>query len=245
MDSNKDFNNKTVIVTGAGKGIGRSVALMLASRGASIIAVSRTREDLLSLEEEIDARIITADLGNLDEIRQVAKQAVPADYLVNCAGTTALDKFIDLPAETFDHIMAVNTRSALIMSQEYARERIANSLPGAIVNVSSISSSVGFAEHTAYCASKGAMDAMTRVMANELGAHQIRVNAVNPIVTMTPMAVKAWSDPEKSKPLLNRIPINRFIEPNEVAEAICFLLSERSSGINGTTLLIDGGFSIC
>ncbi|UXM94907.1 SDR family oxidoreductase [Bartonella sp. HY329] len=242
MEQNNDFLNQTVIVTGAGKGIGRAVALMLASRGASIIAVSRTQEDLISLEKEIGARIIAADLGNLQETQWAAQQAVPADYLVNCAGTTALDKFIDLSADTFDHIMAVNTRSALIMSQAYARDRISQGKAGAIVNVSSISSKIGFAEHTAYCASKGALDAMTKVMGNELGSHDIRVNTVNPIVTLTPMAVKAWSDPKKAAPILNRIPINRFIEPNEVAEAICFLLGNRASGINGTSLFIDGGF---
>lgn len=244
MQHNQDFAGKTVTVTGATKGIGRAIADMLAARGAKIVAVGRTQSELDELAASIDARVIAADLGSVEEARAAALSAASSDLLVNCAGTTALDRFIDLPAETFDHIMAVNTRSALIMAQEYARDRIARGLGGSIVNVSSISSTVGFAEHTAYCASKGAMDAMTRVMANELGASGIRVNAVNPVVTLTAMALKAWSDPAKADPVLSRIPIGRFIQPDEVSEAVAFLLSERSAGISGVCMLIDGGFSI-
>jgi L-xylulose reductase len=244
MTIDQDFNGKQVIVTGAAKGIGRAVAELLASRGAHIVGVGRSQADLDRLRETTGASIITADLGNAVEAREAAIRAASADLLVNCAGTTALDRFIDLPIETFDHIMSVNTRAALIMAQEYARDRIARGLAGSIVNVSSISSTVGFAEHCAYCASKGALDAMTRVMANELGPSGIRVNAINPIVTMTAMAAKAWSDPAKAEPVLGRIPIGRFIEPGEVAETIAFLLSERSAGVNGVCLLVDGGFSI-
>src|SRR5712671_4321556 len=95
---------------------------------------------------------------------------------------------------------------------------------GAIVNVSSLASNHGLPDHTAYTASKGALDAITRVWAVELGKHGIRVNAINPTVTLTPMAVKAWSDPAKAASMLNRIPMGRFVEPVEVAEAIAYLL---------------------
>jgi len=95
----------------------------------------------------------------------------------------------------------------------------------------------------AYCASKAALDAITQVMALELGPHRIRVNSVNPIVTLTPMADKAWSDPAKSAPMLARIPLGRFAQPGEVAAAIAFLLSDDAAMIHGTTLTVDGGFS--
>jgi L-xylulose reductase len=138
--------------------------------------------------------------------------------------------------------MAVNVRAALIVGQECARSMIARGVGGSILNVSSVSSETGFRDHTSYCASKGALDAMTRVMATELGPHGIRVNSVNPVVTLTPMAVKAWSDPRKSEPMLSRIPLGRFVQPSEVAEVICFLLSDASSMVNGASLLVDGGF---
>lgn len=244
MTSSSDFVGKTIVVTGAGKGIGRAAAELLAARGARIVAVSRSQADLDELQSSIGARTIAADLGDVEQARAAAREAADADLLVNCAGTTALDRFVDLPVETFDRIMAVNTRSALIMAQEYVRNRIARGLGGAIVNVSSISSTVGFSEHAAYCASKGAMDAMTRVMANELAPAGIRVNAVNPVVTLTDMAIKAWSDPAKADPMLSRIPIGRFLQPGDVGEAIAFLLSERAAGINGICMLVDGGFSV-
>jgi NAD(P)-dependent dehydrogenase (short-subunit alcohol dehydrogenase family) len=103
---------------------------------------------------------------------------------------------------------------------------------------------MGWADHAAYCASKGALDAMSRVMANELGRQGIRVNCVNPTVTLTPMAVKAWSDPAKADPMLSRIPLGRFLEPEDVAEVILFLLSDAASSLNGLTMPVDGGFAI-
>ena len=236
------FDGKTVLITGAGKGIGRETARMLASRGAHIVALSRTQADLESLEDEIGSTSIVADLEDAEAARAAAKTALPADYLVNCAGINILQPFLDVTVEAFDKIQAVNVRAAMILAQEYARVRIAAGDGGAIVNVSSISSFVGFDEHASYCASKGAMDAMSRVMANELGPHCIRVNCINPIVTMTELAARAWSDPSKSEPVLARMPSGRFAETSDVAEVIAFLLSDASSMLNGIALPIDGGF---
>ena len=171
-------------------------------------------------------------------------QAMPVDYLVNCAGTTTLESFLDVTVEAFDHLIAVNTRAPMIVAQEYARDRIARGHGGSIVNVSSMSAFIGFADHTAYCASKGALDAMGRVMANELGRHGIRVNTVDPAITLTAMAKKAWSDPAKAAPMLARMPLGRFIEPEEVAEVVLFLLSDRASMVNGVSMPIDAGFQI-
>jgi NAD(P)-dependent dehydrogenase (short-subunit alcohol dehydrogenase family) len=169
---------------------------------------------------------------------------MPVDYLVNCAGTTTLEAFVDVTAEAFDHLMAVNTRAPMIVSQEYARSRIALRTGGSIVNVSSASATTGFADHAAYCASKGALDAMSRVMANELGRQGIRVNCVNPTITLTDMARKAWSDPKKAAPMMARMPLGRFIETDEVAEVVLFLLSDRAAMVNGVSMPIDSGFAI-
>lgn len=238
------FENRSILVTGAGKGIGRATAKLLAQRGATVVAMGRASADLESLGREIGCRIVAVDLADAEATRAAARDAMPVDLLVNCAGTTELDSVLDLSTETFDAIMAVNARAPLILSQEYARSMLERGARGAIVNVSSISSFIGFADHAAYCASKGALDGLTRVMANELGRRGIRVNGVHPVVTLTPMAEKAWSDPAKSGPMLSRIPLGRFVQPEEVASAIAYLLSDDAAMVNGIDLPVDGGFLI-
>jgi L-xylulose reductase len=238
------LEGKTVLVTGAGKGIGRATALLLAGAGARIVAMSRTAADLDSLAGQIDCRPIVVDLSDAVATHEAARAALPVDLLVNNAGTTILESFLDTSVESLDALIAVNTRAPMILAQEYARDRIARGLGGAIVNVSSNAAWTGWADHAAYCASKGALDAMSRVMANELGRHGIRVNCVNPAITLTPMAVKAWSDPAKADPMLARMPLGRFVEPEEVAAVILFLLSDQAAMINGVSMPIDAGFSV-
>lgn len=237
-----EFEGQRVLVTGAGKGIGRAVVAKLAAERAEIIALSRTRSDLDSLEHEFGCRTIHCDLADPAATREAALAALPVDHLVNNAGTTQLDPFLDTRVETFDWLMNVNTKAPMILAQECARDMIARGHKGAIVNVSSMASFQGVPEHAAYCATKGALDAMTRVMAVELGAHGIRVNTVNPVVTLTPMAIKAWSDPAKAASMLSRIPMGRFVEPEEVADVILYLLSPRASMVTGSSITVDGGF---
>ena len=240
----QEFSGKSALVTGAGKGIGRAVALMLAARGAKVVALSRSAADLRALEAEIGCRSLAVDLADPSAARRAAAAAMPVDYLVNCAGVTTLEAFVDVTVEAFDRLIAVNARAPLIVAQEFARCRIALGGGGAIVNVSSASATTGFADHAAYCASKGALDAMSRVMAVELGRYGIRVNCVNPTITLTDMARKAWSDPAKAGPMLARMPLGRFIEAEEVAEAVLYLLSDRAAMVNGIAMPIDAGFGI-
>ena len=238
------FDGKTVLITGAGKGIGRETARLMAARGASVVAVSRTESDLDSLAAEIGCATVAVDLADADAARVAALRGLPADYLVNCAGINVLQPFVDVTVEAFDLVHAVNTRAAMIFAQEFARSRIGLGGGGAIVNVSSLSSFIGFDDHASYCASKGALDAMSRVMTNELGSHGIRVNCINPIVTMTELAARAWSDPAKSEPVLRRIPISRFAEAIDIAEVIAFLLSDAAVMMNGLSISLDGGFLV-
>lgn len=237
-----DFESKRVLVTGAGKGIGRDIACLLAEFGAHVIAVSRTASDLESLQKEIDCTPIVADLTNSVSARRAAEEAGVVDLLVNNAGISIPQSFLETSPEAFDETIAVNVRAPLIISQVVAVGMIARQQGGAIVNVSSTASQRGLADHAAYCASKGALDQLTRVMALELGPHNIRVNAVNPTVTLTPMAEMAWSDPQKSAGMMARIPLNKFALPRDVASLVAFLLSPQAAMIHGSTLPVDGGF---
>jgi L-xylulose reductase len=240
----KPFEGKRILVTGAGKGIGRDTALYLAEQGADVIAISRTEADLLSLREAAGCQILPADLANVEEARRAAEAAGTVDYLVNNAGISILQPFLEARVEDFDHIMAVNVRAVLVISQVIARNMIRNGIAGAIVNVSSQSSMRAVKDHTAYCTSKCALDQLTRMMALELGPHHIRVNSVNPTVTLTPMGEMAWGDPAKSGPVLARIPLGHFAQPVDVARVIAYLLSDQAAMIHGAILPIDGGFLV-
>lgn len=233
-----DFSGKRVLVTGAGKGIGRETAQLLTRFGAEVIALGRNATDL-----SYNVNPLVVDLADVAATRAAVASMLPIDLLVNCAGIVELESVLETSMETFDRTLAINTRAPLLVAQLVAQDLVRRGKPGAIVNVSSLAAKVATRDHLAYCASKAALDAITQVMALELGPHGIRVNSVNPIVTLTPMADKAWSDPAKSAPMLARIPLGRFAQPGEVAAAIAFLLSDDAAMIHGTTLTVDGGFS--
>ena len=236
------FDGKRILVTGAGKGIGREIAQLLAACGAQVVALSRTQADLDSLASQINCETIAVDIGDAGQAHSAAEEAGIVHLLVNNAGISIPESFLDTSPDSFDQTMAVNVRGAMIVSQVVARGMIERGQGGAIVNVSSQASQASLADHTAYCASKGALDQLTRVMALELGPHNIRVNAVNPTVTMTPMGKMAWGDPARSGPMLAKIPLGRFADPIDVAHAVAFLLSEQADMIHGATLPVDGGF---
>ena len=236
------FSGKRVLVTGAGKGIGRELVRLLAARGATVVALTRSPADLDSLRAETGCETIAGDLAHLDASLEMIRAALPLDLLVNNAAITILEPFLTTKPESFAAILAVNTQAPLFIAQLFAADLVRRGAPGAIVNVSSNAANMGTIDHAAYCASKAALDALTRVAAVELGPHGIRVNSVNPTVTLTPMGEMAWSDPNKSGPVLARIPLGRFLQPGEVAEAVCFLLSDAASAITGTCLDVDGGF---
>lgn len=182
-----DLSGKTIIVTGVGKGIGRACVDLLSHRGARIVTLSRSQTDLEALAAEFGASTIAVDLADNSAARAAIKTGGLADALINCAGTNVLESVLDMMEEGYEQVLGISLRAALICAQEFPRARIANG-GGTIVNVTSIAGHRGFVDHVAYAASKAGLEGATRVMAKELGAHGIRVNAVAPTVTMTELA---------------------------------------------------------
>lgn len=237
-----DFTGKTIIVTGAGKGIGRACVELLTRRGARIIALARSQSDLDDLAQTFGSAVISVDLADNVAARDAMKKAGLADALINCAGTNVLESVLDMTEAGYEQVLGINLRAALICAQEFALARVANGGGGAIVNVTSIAGHRGFVDHVAYAASKAGLEGATRVMAKELGEHGIRVNAVAPTVTMTELAAKAWSEPSKRDPMMVRHPLGRFAEVEDVARSIALLISEDAPMITGAVLSVDGGF---
>ncbi|MBV8375806.1 MAG: SDR family oxidoreductase, partial [Verrucomicrobia bacterium] len=227
-----DFKQSRILVTGAGKGIGREIACMLHRFNAQVVALSRTEKDLQSLKEEIGCETIVAELGDPEAAQRGAEQAGKVDHLVNNAAIAILEPFLKTTVEAWDKTMAVNLRAVMIVSRVIASQMIDRGIAGSIVNVSSMASFQALHDHAAYCASKAGLDQLTAVMAVELGQYKIRVNSVNPTVVLTEMGKRAWSDPAKGGPMLARIPLRRFAECGDIASVVCFLLSDGAAMLN-------------
>ncbi|XP_057332658.1 L-xylulose reductase [Microplitis mediator] len=240
---NISFESKRILVTGAGQGIGRELALRLSKYNGTVIALSKTKSNLETLKQQ-DPRIqtIVVDVTDWEATRNAIRKILPIHMLVNNAGVACLAPFLQLTENQFDLTMNVNVKSVFNISQVVAENMIEQKCAGSIVNVSSQASHAALKDHAVYCASKGAVDMLTKTMALELGPHNIRVNSVNPTVVMTAMGKLGWEDPKKARSMLEKIPLGRFAEVDEVIDAIVYLLSDRSSMVNGITLPIDGGF---
>lgn len=237
-----DFSGQRVLVTGASSGIGWEVAQHLLRSGAAVYAMGRDASALEKLAGQ-GCHVLQVDMGDSAQLA-AALEALPVmQGLVNCAGVSVLESATNVSVAAFDQVMAVNVRAAALVAGSVARGMIETGEGGSIVNVSSQASLVALDDHLIYCASKGAMDAMTRVQCAEWGKFGIRVNSVNPTVTLTPMAIMAWSEPSKRDPALAAIPLGRFAETAEVAAPILFLLSSAASMISGVSLPIDGGYT--
>lgn len=238
------FEGKRALVTGGGRGIGKEITILLTKLGAHVVVIDRIQEDLDAVKAETGCTTINVDLSEADEARRGAERALPIDLLVNCAGVVNLQPFLQTTVENFDETLAVNTRAPLVISQVVAADMIRRKCTGAIVNISSVANALAFKDHTTYCISKAGVDQLTHCMARELGPFGIRTNAIAPVMTMTPMGRKAWSDPEKARPMLAKIPLGRFNETIDVANGVALLLSDEAAMINGTVLPVDGGFQI-
>lgn len=244
MNPSFDFTGRRALVTGASSGIGRAVAVRIAQTGAQVTAVGRQEAALQKLQEETGCNPLVLDVADPQALDQAFAELPAFDLVVNCAGIALLEPALELQARSFDAVMAVNARAAALVAARCGKAMAAAGVRGSIVNVSSQAALVALDDHLCYCASKAALDAITRSLCLELGPHGIRVNSVNPTVTLTPMAEQAWADPAKSAAAIAGIPLGRFARVEEVVAPILFLLSEGASMISGASLPVDGGYTI-
>ena len=231
-----------------GRGIGRAAAAALAEAGAHVVLVSRTAAELEQVAEAISEAGGSAEPLVLDVADVAATQAAIAaqpafDVLVNNAGTNRPAPFLEVTLEDYDAMTDLNVRAAFFVAQGVARRMVEAGVRGSIVNVSSQMGHVGGENRTVYCASKHALEGLTKAMAIDLAPHGIRVNSLGPTFLLTPMTAPFFANAEFRARTLARIPLGRLGEVEDLMGAIVFLASDASSLMTGTSLTIDGGWT--
>lgn len=261
----KGLDRKTAIVTGGSSGIGQAIAVYLGQQGVNVgVNYVGPPEGAEATKDAIEAGVehcmnavaaagaqallVEADVSREDAVEamfgQVSRELGPVDFLVNNAGIQISEDSHTLDPSAFDRVLSVNLRGSFLCAQQAIRELLAQNRPGAIVNVSSVHQVIPKPKFLSYSVSKGGMQNLTRTLALEYAGRNIRVNAVGPGATVTPIN-RAWiDDPVKRQMVEEHIPMRRAGGAEEMAAATAFLLSEDAAYITGQTLFVDGGLTL-
>ena len=247
-----NLKNKTALVTGAGKGLGRACAIALSEGGSNLIIISRTKKDLSEVSKIIKknkskCKSYVCDLTNYSEIKKIINEQPRIDILVNNAGNNIPEHFTKVKTKNMEHLVNINTIAAFNVAQLCALKMIKlknrKKVGGSIVNMSSQMGHVGGPIRSVYNMNKFGIEGLTKGMAIDLAKYNIRVNSIAPTFVVTPMTRKFLKNKKFRKETLNNIPLGRFAEMSEISSAVVFLASDAASMITGTSLLVDGGWT--
>jgi glucose 1-dehydrogenase len=255
------LKGKNVLITGGTSGIGQAIAVRFARHGANVaINYRKSVEDAAGTEEQVNLCLnqvhqegvkeilVKGDVAKEEEVVQIVAEVVEKlgslDILVNNAGIQIAGDSHELTMEQIDRVLAVNLRGAFMCAREAIKHYIAEGKPGVIINVSSVHQIIPKPRFLGYSISKGGMQNLTRTLALEYAGRGIRVNAIGPGATITPIN-RAWiDDAEKSKMVLQHIPMGRAGTADEMGAAAAFLASDEAAYITGQTLYVDGGLTL-
>lgn len=241
------LDGKVALITGAAMGIGYAIAELYATQGASLVLLDLS-EEVHNVAKKLPGKhlAISCNVADIAQIRQAVDQTVKKygkiDILVNNAGVALLNKAIDMTEHEWDTTMAVNLRAPFFLAQAVARVMEKHG-GGQIVNLASQASVIALDRHVAYCASKAAVASMTEVLAIEWADAGITVNAISPTVVETALGKKAWAG-EVGEAMKRKIPVGRFAQPEEIAAAALYLVSQHTRIMTGSNLIVDGGYTI-
>ena len=235
------FDGKNILVTGAGRGIGRGISITLARSGANVYALSKTKANLESLIKEAPSiKPIHLDLQDWDETVKVVDNIESLDGLVNNAAVIpVLTNAVDVPKEAMDQILDVNLKAAINLMQVVGKKMTQAGKGGSIINISSITGQRAFRGLLPYSVAKAGLNMATKVFALELGKFKIRVNSLT-LATVRTETIDQYG-PEALEQAAALMPIGRICEVQEVVDSVLFLLSDKSQMITGSDVVIDGG----
>jgi NAD(P)-dependent dehydrogenase (short-subunit alcohol dehydrogenase family) len=244
------LDGQHALVTGAGRGIGRSCVHALVDAGATVTAVARSEGQLETVVAEVGARggqahAFAADVRDPDQVDRAVRAASEHGDLsicVNSAGLNRTGPTHEYDVADFDLVLETNLRGTFLVCRSVGAVLLARGRGGRIVNVSSQMGSVGYPGRAAYCASKHAVNGLTKALAVEWAPHGVTVNAVAPTFIQTPMTESMLADETFRADVLRRIPLGRIGQVDEVAAAVVFLASPAASLITGEVLAVDGGW---
>lgn len=242
------LDGKRALVTGATSGIGEGCAVALAEAGAEVTLVARTKDALTAQAEAFAAqgwavKTLPLDISDIEATGAAIADHGPFDILVNSAGLARHTPAVDTAEADYDAVTDLNVKAAYFLTRAVAKGLIAVGKPGSLMNISSQMGHVGGIDRAVYCATKHALEGMTKSMAIEWGKHQIRVNTICPTFIRTPLGEQTLAIPERRAWIESMIKLGRVGEVEDIMGAVTFLASDAAALITGTSLLIDGGWT--
>ena len=242
------LDGRRALVAGASSGIGLACAVALAEAGAVVTLAARRAEALDDVVAALQkaghsAEALALDITDLDTVKVALAERDAYSIMVNSAGLARHSSALDATPDAYDAVMDINVRAAYFLSAEVARGMKAAGNGGSIMNISSQMAHVGGVDRTVYCASKHAIEGMTKAMAIEWGPDQIRINTICPTFIRTALAAVTLNDPERLAWVESKIKLGRVGEVEDIMGAVVFLASDAAALITGTSLLIDGGWT--
>jgi NAD(P)-dependent dehydrogenase (short-subunit alcohol dehydrogenase family) len=237
------LDGRRAVVTGAGRGIGLALAAALAGAGARVTLVARSADEIETAAAQMDGDWAALDVSDLQAVARFFSARPAYDILVNNAGTNRPKPMTDVSEADYDAVLDLNLKSAFFVAQNCVRQMLAEGQSGSLIHVGSQMGHVGGPNRSLYCASKWALEGMSKAFALDLASYNIRSNTIAPTFIETPMTKPFFDDPAFKASVLSKIKLGRIGTVEDVMGAVVYLASDASALVTGTSIVVDGGWT--